>query len=107
LPLGLGKVFGCLETPSSIKLPESVYEIGDEAFTDLDSLIDLSFESVTVRIGVSAFRGCFKLQNAVFPTSLIIIETMLFSIAVSCIRSRSLPGCNFTTSAVKAFRIPF
>jgi hypothetical protein len=67
-----------LETLSSIRIPGSVSEIGDGAFSSLYSLSDLSFEEGTIRIGVSAFAECLNLQNAAFPVSLIEIEANAF-----------------------------
>jgi hypothetical protein len=78
LVMHLGKVFSCLETPSSIRIPGSVREIGDRAFGGLASLIDLSFEEGILTIADSAFYGCSKLAKAAFPASLIVIEANAF-----------------------------
>jgi hypothetical protein len=47
----LGTVVSCCGSPSSIRVPGTVREIGKDAFSDLYSLNDLSFEEGTVRIG--------------------------------------------------------
>jgi hypothetical protein len=67
-----------LGEPSSIRIPGIVHEIGARAFSHQDSLIDLSFEEGTVRIGVSAFYSCPRLKKAAFPASLIVIEANAF-----------------------------
>jgi hypothetical protein len=74
----LGKVFSWLGTPSSIRIPGSVQEIGAGVFFKLDSLTDLSFEEGQARIGVSAFNLCFSLKKTAFPASLIGIEANAF-----------------------------
>jgi hypothetical protein len=76
--VGLGKVFFCLETPSSIRIPDTVCTIVAEPLTDPDSVIDPNFEEGIVRIAVSAFRAYFNLQNAALPASLTLIETNAF-----------------------------
>jgi hypothetical protein len=78
LVVRLGKVFCCLGTPSSIRIPGSVREIGHYAFAYRDSLIDLSFEEGILKIGVSAFRGCYNLEKAALPASLFVIEANAF-----------------------------
>jgi hypothetical protein len=67
-----------LKTPSSIRIPEYIREIGDEALYWQRSLIDLSFDEGTVRIGVSAFSGCSSLEKTAFPASVIVIEANAF-----------------------------
>jgi hypothetical protein len=37
-------VFSCLQSPSSIRIPGSVREIGDRVFSKFNGLADLSFE---------------------------------------------------------------
>jgi hypothetical protein len=78
LVIHLGKVVGCFETPSSIRIPGRVREIVDYAFFRTNSLIDLSFEEGTMRIGTTAFTWCFGLKKAAFPASLIVIEARAF-----------------------------
>jgi hypothetical protein len=72
------KVSCCLGTPLSIRIPGNVREIGDRAFFSDNSLIDLSFEEGTVRIGSDAFDSFSNLANAAFPASLIGIEANAF-----------------------------
>jgi hypothetical protein len=111
----LGTVFGCLGTPSSLRIPGSVREIGDSALSQLHSLVDLSFEEGTLRIGVSAFSRCFELERAVFPASLAAIEADAFrDCRVLCqiafapgsqlryIRSGAFLGCDFIEDVVLA-----
>jgi hypothetical protein len=74
----LGKVFCCLETPSSIRIPGTVREIGDRVFCHRHLLIDLSFEEGILKGGFSAFASCHNLKNAAFPVSLIVIEAKAF-----------------------------
>jgi hypothetical protein len=52
-----GRVFSCLETPSSIRIPGNVREIGDKVFSGLDELEDLSFDEGILKIRISAFTG--------------------------------------------------
>jgi hypothetical protein len=74
----VGKVFRCLESPSSIRIPGSVREIGDRAFFGVNSLRDLSFEEGILKIGAYAFSWCLSLAEATFPASLIVIEANAF-----------------------------
>jgi hypothetical protein len=78
LVMRLGTVFCCLARPSSIRIPGNVREIGARAFYSENSLIDLSFEEGTERIGSHAFTWCSSLENAAFPASLIVIEANAF-----------------------------
>jgi hypothetical protein len=115
LMVRLGKGFSQLGTPSSIRIPGTVREIGDTAFCGLNSLIDLSFEERTVRIGVSAFSGCSKLNKAAFPASLIVIEANVFgncrnmrqiTFAVAselqCIRTKAFSECRLNEIVIPA-----
>jgi hypothetical protein len=46
--------------PSTIKSPASVREVGAEAFSEVDSIVDLSFEEGVEYIGMEAFFCCFS-----------------------------------------------
>jgi hypothetical protein len=78
LVVRLGRVFRYLGTPSSIRIPGSVHEIGDRAFDGLDKVEDLSFDEGILKIGTHAFAHCFNLEKAAFPASLIVIEADAF-----------------------------
>jgi hypothetical protein len=80
LVVHLQKVFCCLGTPSRVKITGSAREIGDTAFSDLTSLVDLSFDEGTLKVGVSAFSWCSNLVKAAFPASLIVIEANAFHV---------------------------
>jgi hypothetical protein len=47
-------------------------------FSHSEWLRDLSFEEGILKIGVSAFESCYKLEKAAFPASLIVIEANAF-----------------------------
>jgi hypothetical protein len=92
-----------LQSPSSIRIPGNVREIGENAFSDLTSVIDLSFEEGTVRIGVSAFSECFQLKNAAFPASLIAIDTHSFQGCSGLCRITFAAGSQLQYIRSKAF----
>jgi hypothetical protein len=78
LVVRLGNVFCCLRKPASLRIPGSVPEIGDRAFSRLNSVTDLSFEEGLLTVGASAFSGCSKLKKASFPVSLTVIDVDIF-----------------------------
>jgi hypothetical protein len=78
LMVRLGKAFYCRGTPSSLKIPGSVREIGDRALEGRHDLKDLSFEEGILKIGVSAFHWCDHLKKAAFSASLTVIEANAF-----------------------------
>jgi hypothetical protein len=83
----LGKVFYCWVSPPSLRIPDSVREIGDGASDGVSTIKDLSFEEGTVRIGVSAFLCCRKLEKAAFPASLTVIDAEAFC---GCVNLRQI-----------------
>jgi hypothetical protein len=78
LVVGLGKLFCCLGKQWRLRIPGIVREIGDSAFSDLNSLRDLSFEEGILKVGGSAFSGCSDLEKAAFPASLTVSEVAAF-----------------------------
>jgi hypothetical protein len=69
----LGTIVRCFADPASIRIPGSVREIGDSAFSHLFSLVALSFEEGVERIGVRAFCDSSQIQGVDFPASLKVI----------------------------------
>lgn len=53
----------------SVKLPESMTEIANEAFSHCSKLERVEFGGALRRIGVSAFMGCTALQSFTIPDS--------------------------------------
>ena len=53
-----------------VSIPDTVTEIGEEAFADCESLISIELSENLVTIGPSAFDGCRKLKSIDLPASL-------------------------------------
>jgi hypothetical protein len=87
LVVHLAKVFSSRKTPSRIRIPGSVREIGDRVFSGHNSLRDLSFDEGILKVGVAVFQGCSKLEKAAFPASLIAIEANAFH---DCVNLRQI-----------------
>lgn len=69
-----------------VVLPDSVTEIDDSAFSDCESLTDITIPDSVTRIGHDAFRGCESLTSIDIPSSVKYIDFGAFS------------GCNSLTS---------
>jgi hypothetical protein len=76
--MDLGKVVRCFGKPKSVVVPSPVREIGENAFAQIYSLVDLIFEEGVERIKFSAFYGCSALKGVVFPASLVVIDERAF-----------------------------
>jgi hypothetical protein len=103
----LGTVCCRLRTPSSVRIPGNVREIGYKAFSHADSLSELSFEEGVLKVGVSAFSKCWLLKKVAFPASLLEIDANAFQGCVNVgqitfavgsrlqyIRSKAFSGCS-------------
>jgi len=55
---------------TSIKIPEGVIEIGENAFSNCKSLTEISFPSTLERIHNSAFSGCANISELNLPDNL-------------------------------------
>ena len=71
----------------SIKFPDSLKEIEEEAFKEYGNLINIQFGNGLERIGRKAFSSCVELKDIVFPKSLKVIEEMAF---MSCRNLKSV-----------------
>jgi hypothetical protein len=67
----------CFGSPSKVIIPSTVREIGDGAFSDVHSIIDLSFEEGLVHIGAHAFQRT-ELTTLTLPASLEVIGEAAF-----------------------------
>jgi hypothetical protein len=74
----MGTILRCFGEPSSIRIPGSAREIGDESFSAVSSLVDLSFEEGVERIGIRAFWNCSLLKIICLPASLLVIDESAF-----------------------------
>jgi hypothetical protein len=72
------KIVRCLGAPKSVVIPSTVREIGQSAFAEVSSLVDLSFEEGVERIKFSAFHSCSGLRAVAFPASLLVISESAF-----------------------------
>jgi hypothetical protein len=63
---------------TSITLPNTVTEIGEDAFDHCINLTTVKFSENLVTIGPGAFGGCEKLTNVVLPEGLITIGDNAF-----------------------------
>jgi hypothetical protein len=83
LLMRLGTVLSFFGSPSTLRIPGTVREIGDEAFSHLSYPRDLIFEEGTVYIRRSAFYRCSRLKTVAFPASLRAIEASAFDECVA------------------------
>jgi hypothetical protein len=56
-----------LHTILSVDIPDSVVEIGDNAFSGCYSLTDITIPNSVTKIGASAFQNCLELQCITIP----------------------------------------
>lgn len=63
----------------SINIPESLQEIGDEAFAYANGLNEVVLPKNLTTIGQAAFFGCSNLVSVEFPSSLTTIKSQAFS----------------------------
>lgn len=54
------------ENITSVIIPDSVIEIGEEAFTECSGLTEITIPGSVLYIGVRAFRNCENLENVTF-----------------------------------------
>lgn len=71
----------------SVKLPQCLEDIGDEAFKNCISLKKLEFPQSLVSIGKAAFEGCSQLQISELPVSLKNVHGGAFN---GCLKIESL-----------------
>ena len=62
----------------SIKLPDTVKEIGDFAFNNCESLISVDLGNSVESVGIFAFLNCLSLKNITIPSSLSYISEGMF-----------------------------
>lgn len=70
----LGEISGCDKTVTKVVIPEKingvdVTAIGAYAFTNCNSLTEVTIPDNITKIGVSAFRACQALESLVIPAS--------------------------------------
>ena len=70
---------GCSQTI----IPESVTEIGEEAFSSCDSLTSITIPDGVTSIGAEAFRNCESLKSITIPVSMKSIGGMAFDMCES------------------------
>lgn len=87
---GLAKAQGRNTTTRSVVLPDTVTEIGEAAFVDMDVLETVELPPSLKYIGRSAFRDCKRLQIIDFPEGLEEIDSFAFAGCTS-LRSAILP----------------
>ena len=63
---------------SIVNLPESVTEIGDDAFRDCTKLVSVFLPEGLETIGKAAFRGCVSMRVLILPANIIRIRSNAF-----------------------------
>ena len=74
-----------------MKIPDSVTNIGYDAFSDCTGLVSIKIPDSVVEIGSGAFCGCTKLRSVVIPNAVRIIQSSMFKDCVS-LETVSLPS---------------
>ena len=72
-------ILGCSQTI----IPESITEIGEEAFYACDSLTSITIPDGVTSIGAEAFRNCESLKSITIPVSMKSIGGMAFDMCES------------------------
>ena len=85
----------------SISLPNTVTEIGKDAFDQCPNLTTVTFNNNLVTIGPGAFGGCEKLTNVVLPEGLVTIGDNAFDSCVA-IKNITIPA-GVTSIGMSAF----
>lgn len=62
----------------SVKLPDTITEIGNSAFSTCRALKDINLPTSLTKIGSSAFAYCALLESVSFPSTLVTIDTGAF-----------------------------
>ena len=76
---------------TSITLPNTVTEIGEDAFDKCINLITVKFSENLVTIGPGAFGGCAKLTNVVLPEGLTTIGESAFN-SCTALKTITIPA---------------
>lgn len=87
---GLAKEHNKNTTTRSVVLPDTVTEIDEGAFVDMDVLERVELPTSLKYIGRSAFRDCKRLKSMEFPEGLEVIDSFAFAGCTS-LRSAILP----------------
>lgn len=84
-----------------VVIKPGVTSIGEDAFSNCDSIKSISISDTVTSIGAGAFSGCRSLTNISIPDSVTIIESGTFEY---CTSLKSLPlSCNVTSIGSYAF----
>ncbi|MDE6330332.1 MAG: leucine-rich repeat protein [Muribaculaceae bacterium] len=67
----------------TVKIPDSVTEIGSSVFEDCIGLVELSIPASVTTLGASVFKGCRVLTNISIPESITAIGSYVFDGCVS------------------------
>lgn len=77
--VGIGNnAFTDCNTISEVKLPESITFIGKEAFWNCTELVSINVPGNVTKIDEWAFQNCSSLETIVFPTNLTTLEKGVF-----------------------------
>ncbi|MFQ9516013.1 MAG: leucine-rich repeat domain-containing protein [Eubacterium sp.] len=71
--------WGWEEGPTTVNLPDSILQIGEEAFTQCTNLETINFGNSLQTIGKQAFLNCSNLNNIVIPSTVTEIGLGAFS----------------------------
>ena len=82
-------------------IPNSVISIGNQAFTNCDSLTSITIPNSVIQIGNNAFAWCRNLNNIIIPSSVTSIGSTAFS-TCKALTSITIPN-SVTSIGDKAF----
>ena len=95
-------VVDCLESATSVVIPDTIIAIGDYAFSSCESLTSVNIPPSVTNIGYAALSGCHALTSITIPNGVTNIEGSTFY-GCSSLTSITIPN-SVTSIGFHAFR---